>query len=295
MKADIDPSILEHAVPIDDLIPKPDNPRQGDVGEISLSLDRFTQQTAIKVTPDGLILKGNHTYKAAKALGWTHIAATVTSLPPEEWNAYALTDNRLSDLATTDHNLELEQIEELDDLRGTGYDAEYIDELREELDQPFDGHAGDERYTPEWVFEGMGVEFDIDLAAPAGGLDWITAKTFYTKDDDALSKDWTGQFAWCNPPYSIASQFGHKWVEEVTEGVWLGPQSNAVYRLDIMRGATGVWLPTHLEFHKGWADEIAGVRFPLFMAGFGERGRAALINLGGGYVDEGVFFDAYAQ
>ena len=288
MKADIDPSILEHAVPIDGLIAKPDNPRQGDVGEISLSLDRFTQQTAIKVTPDGLILKGNHTYKAAKALGWTHIAATVTSLPPEEWNAYALTDNRLSDLATTDHNLELEQIEELDDLRGTGYDAEYIDELREELDQPFDANPGDERYTPAWIFEGMGVPFDVDLAAPPGGVDWIPADHFYTKDDDALSQDWTGQFAWCNPPFSSAADFGRKWLQEVKSGVWLGPLSHATeYRVQLMEDARNIYLPNKLEFVQTTGIE-EGIGFPVFMAGFGDVGEDALTQLKKTMPDRGV-------
>ena len=139
----------------------------------------------------------------------------------------------------------------------------------------------------------MAVEFDVDLAAPIGGLDYIPAKRFYTQEDDALSKDWTGEFAWCNPPYSIGAQFGQKWVNEITEGVWLGPQTNSSYRVELMRKATGVWLPDHLEFGQGWNDEVGMIRYPTFFAGYGKKGRQALINLDKVEPDHGVYFDAF--
>jgi hypothetical protein len=30
----------------------------------------------------------------------------------------------------------------------------------------------DEQYTPKWIFDALGVEFDLDVCAPQGG--WIT-------------------------------------------------------------------------------------------------------------------------
>ena len=38
--------------------------------------------------------------------------------------------------------------------------------------------TSDDYYTPAWVFERMGIEFDLDVAAPPGGIPWIPAKRF---------------------------------------------------------------------------------------------------------------------
>lgn len=34
---------------------------------------------------------------------------------------------------------------------------------------PVQGRETDERYTPAWVFEGLGLTFDLDPASPVGG------------------------------------------------------------------------------------------------------------------------------
>lgn len=291
------PDLESHLIPIDDIILLPGNPRQGDVGEIAVSLERFGQQKPVVVKKDRVDLAGNHTAMAAKALGWTHLAVTESTLEGAEANAFALADNRLSDLATYDDHALLDMIEEVHDatgdLAGTGYDLDFVEELSNELDQPLDFNPGDERYTPEWLFEGMGVTFTVDLAAPPGGVDWIPADRYYTKDDDALTKDWTGEFAWCNPPFSIASSFGRKWLEEVTEGVWLGPVSHGEYRIRLMMEGGVVWLPNKLEFvqQSGYTE---GIGFPVFMTGFGDKGHEALHNLTANEPDAGLLFNYVA-
>jgi hypothetical protein len=269
-------ALYEHVRELDQLVLLPGNPRQGDVGAISQSLERFGQLKPIVVNDEGVILAGNHTYLAAKALGWTHVAAVVGGLEGAEQSAFALADNRLSDLATYDNELLYEMASHVEtetgSMAGIGYDDSDLEDLRREVEEPF--HSGDERYTPEWVFAGMGVEFDVDLAAPPGGIDYIPAERFYTKDDDALSQDWTGEFAWCNPPFSIAADFGRKWLAEVTDGVWLGPMSHATeYRVDLMVSAVNIWLPNKLEFVFASGLE-EGIGFPVFLAGFGDGGEA---------------------
>ena len=57
-----------------------------------------------------------------------------------------------------------------------------------------------EWYTPEWLFQKMGIAFDLDPAAPEGGLPWIPASVFYSKQDDGLVQPWSGM-VWLNPPY----------------------------------------------------------------------------------------------
>jgi phage N-6-adenine-methyltransferase len=59
-------------------------------------------------------------------------------------------------------------------------------------------------WTPPEVFDKLNIEFDIDVASPIGGIDWIPAKKYYTEQDDGLTQDWEGT-VWMNPPYGIAT------------------------------------------------------------------------------------------
>jgi hypothetical protein len=55
-------------------------------------------------------------------------------------------------------------------------------------------------YTPEWIFNDLGLEFDLDPAAPTGGVEWIPAKQHYDIYTDGLVSEWFGR-VWLNPPY----------------------------------------------------------------------------------------------
>jgi len=55
-------------------------------------------------------------------------------------------------------------------------------------------------YTPRWIFDELNLDFDLDPAAPEGGVPWIPAKKFYTEKENGLVQDWTGR-VWLNPPY----------------------------------------------------------------------------------------------
>lgn len=125
----ISPDLAALARPVTDLVVNPNNPRHGDVGAISQSLARHGQQKVIVVTTEGLILAGNHTYQAAVALGWTHIAAVTTDLAGEDQNSFALADNRLSDLADYDTAGLIDQLRGMADLTGTGFDFDDLDDL----------------------------------------------------------------------------------------------------------------------------------------------------------------------
>jgi len=47
-------------------------------------------------------------------------------------------------------------------------------------------------YTPKWLFDSMGLTFDIDVAAPAQGIPWIPAKRWFSQADDGLAQEWGG-------------------------------------------------------------------------------------------------------
>lgn len=61
--------------------------------------------------------------------------------------------------------------------------------------------TSDDCYTPRWVFDAMGLHFDLDVAAPPGGPWHVPANRYYTAEDDGLAQPWDG-LVWCNPPYS---------------------------------------------------------------------------------------------
>lgn len=55
-------------------------------------------------------------------------------------------------------------------------------------------------YTPAWVFDELGLRFDLDPCAPPGGVPWIPAKESYCETDNGLTQNWHG-LVWLNPPY----------------------------------------------------------------------------------------------
>lgn len=70
--------------------------------------------------------------------------------------------------------------------------------------------TADDCYTPRWVFDAMGVTFDLDVAAPPGGPLYVPAERYYTAAENGLEQPWDGT-VWCNPPYSAFGPWARKW------------------------------------------------------------------------------------
>lgn len=90
--------LREHLVPIPSLRPFPENPEksQKHVDELASSLRRFGQVRAVLVRDDATIVAGHHVVKAARQLGWTHIAAIPAEFASHgESRDYLLADNFL--------------------------------------------------------------------------------------------------------------------------------------------------------------------------------------------------------
>lgn len=119
------------------LKPHPDNPRRGQVEAIKESLEKTGQYRPIVVSrATGHVLAGNHTLKAAIALGWDQIAVNyLDDLTPEQEKRILLADNRTADMGGYDDEALLKALQDLaesgddDPLAGTGYTLDDLDDL----------------------------------------------------------------------------------------------------------------------------------------------------------------------
>jgi len=123
-------------VALNELQPYPNNPRKGNVKLIAESLSEYGQYKPITVNKTtGQILVGNHTYAAAKELGWKEIAVTYIEVDEETAAKIVLIDNRATDLSEYDNNALLELLERLNNLEHTGYGDEEFDDVLAKLEE----------------------------------------------------------------------------------------------------------------------------------------------------------------
>lgn len=128
-------------VPLGDVQPHPRNPRQGDVGAMSLSLEKFGQyRPAVVQAGTGFIVAGSHMWRAAKALGWTHLAVLLRKMDDEEAASLMLADNRVADRGSYDQAALADLLQDLAATTGgldpaLGYDLDDLDALMADLDR----------------------------------------------------------------------------------------------------------------------------------------------------------------
>ncbi len=102
----IAPDLDALLVPVDELDTLEGNPRHGDVEAVVRSYAKFGQRKPIvaRHRPDGRgeVTAGNTQLAAARQLGWSHIAVVWADDDDAMAKAWALADNRTSDLGTYD-------------------------------------------------------------------------------------------------------------------------------------------------------------------------------------------------
>jgi ParB-like chromosome segregation protein Spo0J len=127
--------LTDRVVELDSLIEHPDNARRGDVTSIAASLEAHGQFAPIVVQASTRhVIKGNHTLRAARSLGWTTLSAVVLDVDDDQARRILLADNRTSDLGTYDEASLTDLLASLGgDLTGTGYDDGDLDARLAEL------------------------------------------------------------------------------------------------------------------------------------------------------------------
>lgn len=135
----------------------------------------------------------------------------------------------------------------------------------------------DDYYTPPWVFDRMGIGFDLDVASPPVPLSWIPAKRFYTMEDDGLLQPWEGR-VWMNPPYSQVTPWVMKFIEH-RNGVCLVPWAKSNWTIRLWAEADAVVVPyTWFKFSGGPSD--GSISSAVLFAAFGEDCVEAIGRLG---------------
>ncbi len=132
----IEPSLRPLAVPIGQIHNDQDNVRKHpdqNLDAIKCSLEAFGQQKPIVIDKHHTCLAGNGTLLAARALGWTHLAAVTTGLSGSSARAYAIADNRTTDTSDWDMDKLAQQLailqNEMDfDHLTTGFDDSQIED-----------------------------------------------------------------------------------------------------------------------------------------------------------------------
>lgn len=141
--------------------------------------------------------------------------------------------------------------------------------------------SADGWYTPEWVFDGLGLMFDLDVAAPADGRSFVPCRTWYSETDDGLAQPWRG-VVWCNPPYSAPTKWCNRYAQH--------PDAIILLRADLSTGgpfravaaSDAIYVaPRRIEFvnRTGGASETSSVTFTSVLLARGQQCVDALYRL----------------
>jgi DNA modification methylase len=230
---------IEHlAINIDELHTHPSNVRQGDVGAISESLEAHGQYRSIVYQQSTKrILAGNHTWKAAKALGWTHIAATPVICDDEQALRILLADNKANDLASYDEPELIQLLKQLADtdegLLGTLFDGDELDlliadnshfELPTDVDDVPDNVPVVSKLGDVWLL---------------GDHRVMCGDSTKTNDMNKLMLGKTANMVLTDPPYGVSYQSNMRTKTEKFDVI-----SNDDVILDIV--------PTIKQYSEGW-------------------------------------------
>jgi DNA N-6-adenine-methyltransferase (Dam) len=142
--------------------------------------------------------------------------------------------------------------------------------------------TSDDYYTPRWVFDAMGLTFDLDVCAPPGGIPWIPAARYFTQADDGLAQPWDGR-VWMNPPFSGTGRWVDRFIAH-GNGVCIIPHSRSRWHARLWAtdaafvDPNSEHAPSMFQFIREGVE--TNVYMPVFMAAFGDECVEVLHHIG---------------
>jgi len=133
--------------------------------------------------------------------------------------------------------------------------------------------TSDDYYTPKWIFDALGLHFDLDVASPPHPTN-VPCDRYYTQEDNGLASPWFGR-VWCNPPFSKPTPWVDRWLEH-GNGLLLCPMSKSRWfdRLWSDPNVGAVSLPPSIKFDQG------SIFMPTMIWAIGHDNIRALGNIG---------------
>lgn len=109
-----------------------------------------------------------------------------------------------------------------------------------------------EWYTPTWVFDELGINFDLDPSSPHDADTAVPATTKLTIFDDGLSAPWRGR-VWLNPPYGKSTPFWMSRMIDHGNGIALVfSRTDTAWCQAAMKSATAIlFVSGRIEFAPG--------------------------------------------
>ena len=144
--------------------------------------------------------------------------------------------------------------------------------------------TSDDLYTPRWIFDRMAITFDLDVAAPPGGVEWIPANRYFTLADDGLTTPWEGR-VWMNPPYSHPAPWSNRFIDH-GHGVALLTVAKSAWSQRLWDHADAiVFIATGTEFvvsHDvtGGDNRYRQIFTPVWLVAFGDECVNAIARVG---------------
>ena len=129
----------------------------------------------------------------------------------------------------------------------------------------------DDWYTPEWIFDGLGLTFDLDVAAPDAGVSWIPARQSFSIAADGLAQPWHG-LVWCNPPYSAPLKWCYRWADHDAGLILLRTDLSTRGPFAAFTAATSIYVPSkRLQFVSAFGHPSGAANFSSVLLGRGRR------------------------
>lgn len=120
-----------------------------------------------------------------------------------------------------------------------------------------------EWYTPRYIFEHLGVDFDLDPCSPGRDIvPWIPARTHYTVRDNGLEKEWFGT-VFMNPPYGLDTPVWFARLVQHNNGIALAYARTDTrwFHESVYKASVLCFIRGRVRFIPGGTDKTTGISY----------------------------------